>query len=57
MENYDLKLYLKSKAQLGRMSATAKRMYKCGEFPLGKEREMLDLIACLDSKLERWLIF
>ena len=57
MMNYDLKLYLKSKRELVRMSDTAKRMYDFGEFPKGKKQEMLDLITCLDSKIERWVLF
>ena len=57
MKNYDLKLYLRSKANLARMSETAKRMYQFGEFPENKKQDMLDLIAYLDSKLEHWLVF
>lgn len=57
MKNFDLKMYLKSKAQLARMSDTAKYLYQTKQYPEHLESEMRDLIAHLDSKLERWLVF
>jgi len=57
MLNYDLKMYLKSKAQLAHMSETAKYMYQSKMYPEHLEEEMKDLIVYLDSKLEKWLVF
>jgi hypothetical protein len=56
-ELYDFKVYEKSRNQLARLAETAKYIYKSKTYPEHLEKELLDLIACLDSKLERWVIF
>ena len=57
MQNYELKAYLKSKANLARMAEVAKYMYKTKTYPEHLEEEMRDLMAYLDAKLEKWLVF
>ena len=54
MNEIELKEYLQNSKRLSRLSDTAKYMYKHEQFPIGKEEEMLDVIAKLDAMSEKW---
>ena len=54
MQDIELKIYLQNQKRLGKMSEAAKHIYANGLFPKGKEEQMLDIIAQLDSMGEKW---